>query len=80
MAILERAFDQRFRPHWLSYVFQSVLAAGSVFVALIALRQQNLVVAASLGVGARVVVGGSVVVGPSTGVVARDGAVEPTTD
>jgi CBS-domain-containing membrane protein len=32
----------------LSYVLQSLLAAGSVFVVLVALRQQNLVVAASL--------------------------------
>jgi len=48
VAIFERAFDQRFRPHWLSYVLQSLLAAGSVFVVLVALRQQNLVVAASL--------------------------------
>jgi CBS-domain-containing membrane protein len=46
--MFERAFDRRFPPHWLSYVLQSLLAAGSVFVVLIALRQQNLVVAASL--------------------------------
>jgi CBS-domain-containing membrane protein len=32
----------------LSYVLQSLLAAGSVFVVLVALRQQNLVIAASL--------------------------------
>jgi CBS-domain-containing membrane protein len=48
MAVFERAFDSRFRPHWPSYVLQSLLAAGSVFVVLIALRQQNLIVAASL--------------------------------
>jgi CBS-domain-containing membrane protein len=48
MAKLQHAFDDRFRPHWLSYVLQSALAALGVFVALAALRQQNLVVAASL--------------------------------
>jgi CBS-domain-containing membrane protein len=48
MAVFERAFDSRFGPHWLAYVLQSLLAAASVFVVLVALRQQNLVVAASL--------------------------------
>jgi CBS-domain-containing membrane protein len=48
MTVLSRTFDLRFRPHWLSYVFQSLLAAASVFAVLITLRQQNLVVAASL--------------------------------
>jgi len=48
MGSFERAFDRRFTPHWFSYVLQSVFAAGSVFVVLAALRQQNLVVAASL--------------------------------
>jgi len=48
MARFERAFDERFPPHWLGYVLQSLLCAGSVFVVLVALRQQNLVVAASL--------------------------------
>ena len=48
MSALDRAFDQRFRPHWVSYLLQSVLAAVSLFVVLMALRQQNLVVAASL--------------------------------
>lgn len=43
-----RAFDRRFGPHWLSYILQSALATASVFVVLVALRQQNLVVAASL--------------------------------
>jgi CBS-domain-containing membrane protein len=43
-----RAFDSQFRPHWVSYVLQSLLAAVAVFVTLVALRQQNLVVAASL--------------------------------
>jgi len=42
------AFDTRFGPHWWNYVLQSSLAAVSVFVVLVALRQQNLVVAASL--------------------------------
>ena len=48
MAKLGYTFDSRFRPHWLSYVLQSALAAVAVFAALAALRQQNLVVAASL--------------------------------
>jgi CBS-domain-containing membrane protein len=48
MVGFERAFDSRFRPHWVSYVLQSALAAVAVFVALVALRQQNLVVVASL--------------------------------
>jgi len=48
LAGIERAFDRRFGPHWQSYVLQSVLATASVFVVLVALRQQNLVVAASL--------------------------------
>ena len=48
MAMFERAFDQRFRPHWLSYILQSLLAAGTLFAVLVALRQQSLVVAASL--------------------------------
>lgn len=45
---LDRAFDKKFRPNWRSYVLQSVLASVSVFLTLMALRQQNLVVAASL--------------------------------
>lgn len=45
---LDRAFDRQFRPHWASYLLQSVLAAVSIFAVLVALRQQNLVVAASL--------------------------------
>ena len=48
MPSFNRAFDERFGPHWLNYVLQSVFAAASVFVVLVALRQQNLVVAASL--------------------------------
>ena len=40
--------DQRFRPHWKNYVLQSGMAGVAVFVALVVLRQQNLVVAASL--------------------------------
>jgi uncharacterized membrane protein (UPF0136 family) len=48
MAVLERAFDSRFRPHWWNYVAQSLFAGASVFIALEALRQVNLVVAASL--------------------------------
>lgn len=48
MKPLGRPFDARFRPHWVSYVFQSVLATIAVLAALLALRQQNLVVAASL--------------------------------
>jgi CBS-domain-containing membrane protein len=42
------AFDKRFPLHWLSYVLQSLLASISIFLVLVALRQQNLVVAASL--------------------------------
>jgi CBS-domain-containing membrane protein len=48
MTILRGALDPRFRPNWASYVLQSVLAAVTIFVALVALRQQNLLVAASL--------------------------------
>jgi CBS-domain-containing membrane protein len=48
MKRLKGAFDERFRPHWANYVVQSVLATLAVFVALAALRQQNLLVAASL--------------------------------
>jgi CBS-domain-containing membrane protein len=44
----EGTFDRRFRPYWTSYIIQSLLAAGAVLLALVALRQQNLVVAASL--------------------------------
>lgn len=40
--------DSRFHRYWRSYVFQSILAMVSVFVVLVALRQQHLVVAASL--------------------------------
>jgi drug/metabolite transporter superfamily protein YnfA len=42
------AFCKRFPLHWLSYVLQSLLASISIFLVLMALRQQNLVVAASL--------------------------------
>ncbi len=42
------AFDKRFPLHWISYVLQSLLASISIFLVLMALRQQNLVVAASL--------------------------------
>lgn len=48
MPIFGTTFDQRFGPNWVNYVLQSLLAAASVFVVLVALRQQNLVVAASL--------------------------------
>ena len=48
MPKFERAFDKRFGTHWLNYLLQSILAAASVFVLLVTLRQQNLVVAASL--------------------------------
>jgi CBS-domain-containing membrane protein len=48
MPKLQRAFDERFKPHWVSYVLQSTFAAFAVFVALATLRHQNLVVAASL--------------------------------
>ncbi|MFH1501648.1 MAG: HPP family protein [Candidatus Eisenbacteria bacterium] len=48
MTRFERTFDERFRPHWVSYALQSAFATASVFVVLAALRQQNLVVAASL--------------------------------
>jgi CBS-domain-containing membrane protein len=44
----DRAFDRQFRPHWARYVLQSSLAGVSIFAVLVALRQQNLVVAASL--------------------------------
>jgi CBS-domain-containing membrane protein len=43
-----RAFDPEFRPHWGGYVLQSALATVTIFVALETLRQQNLLVAASL--------------------------------
>ncbi len=42
------AIDSRFQAHWRNYVLQSGMATVSVFVVLLALRQQNLVVAASL--------------------------------
>lgn len=45
---LRNILDPKFGPHWLSYIFQSVLATAAIFVVLITLRQQNLVVAASL--------------------------------
>jgi CBS-domain-containing membrane protein len=48
MIEVDRTFDKRFGPHWLSYVLQSMFAMTSVFVVLLTLRQQNLVVAASL--------------------------------
>lgn len=40
--------DPKFGPHWLSYIFQSLLATLAIFVVLVTLRQQNLLVAASL--------------------------------
>lgn len=48
MSRLRPSLDRRFATHWISYVGQSVMAAGAVLLALVALRQQNLVVAASL--------------------------------
>lgn len=48
MHLFERAFDKKFPPHWCNYVLQSFFATASVFIVLFALRQQNLVVAASL--------------------------------
>ncbi len=48
MRAFDRAIDKRFVPHWPHYVLQSLLASASVFIVLVALRQQNLVVAASL--------------------------------
>ncbi len=48
MAKFGGAFDPRFRPNWGSYVFQSALATVTILMALVALRQQNLLVAASL--------------------------------
>jgi CBS-domain-containing membrane protein len=48
MARFGSVFDPRFRPNWASYVLQSMLATAAILVALVALRQQNLVVAASL--------------------------------
>lgn len=41
-------FDKRFRPHWPNYLAQSLMATSAVLLAMIALRQQNLVVVASL--------------------------------
>ncbi len=46
--MLRRTFDSRFAPHWINYVLQSALACAAIFVTLVALRQQNLLVAASL--------------------------------
>jgi CBS-domain-containing membrane protein len=43
-----RAFDPEFRPHWASYVVQSALGTATIFAAIHTLRQQNLLVAASL--------------------------------
>ncbi|MBM4148553.1 MAG: HPP family protein [Lentisphaerae bacterium] len=48
MRPFDRVLDRRVRPFWPSYVLQSVLAAASIFVVLVALHRQNLVVAASL--------------------------------
>ncbi len=48
MGIDRGLFDQRFRPYWFKYLLQSIYATASVFIALVILRQQNLVVAASL--------------------------------
>ena len=48
MAGLTGPFDARFTPNWGSYVSQSAMASAAVFIVLVALRQQNLVVAASL--------------------------------
>ncbi|MGC9366445.1 MAG: HPP family protein [bacterium] len=45
---LSNILDPKFGPHWLSYIFQSLLATVAIFVVLITLRQQNLLVAASL--------------------------------
>lgn len=48
MSAFNHAFDARFRRHWPSYLLQCFFATASVFIVLIALRQQNLIVAASL--------------------------------
>lgn len=48
MPEFRRAFDLRFRRYWPSYLLQCFFATASVFIVLISLRQQNLVVAASL--------------------------------
>ena len=48
MQLFERAFDKKFPPHWVNYVLQSFFATASIFIVLFALRQQNLLVAASL--------------------------------
>ena len=48
MPLFERAFDEKFPPHWANYVLQSFFATASIFIVLFALRQQNLLVAASL--------------------------------
>ncbi len=46
--MFERTFDRRFGPHWVNYILQAVMATVSVFIVLVVLRQQHLVVAASL--------------------------------
>jgi CBS-domain-containing membrane protein len=48
MARFDRAIDKRFVPHWPNYVVQSAMATVAVLLVLVALRHQNLVVAASL--------------------------------
>jgi len=40
--------DRHFKPYWKHYVLQSLLAAAAVWIAAEALRQQNLVITASL--------------------------------
>lgn len=48
MRKLAYIFDPEFRPHRLSYILQTLMATVAVFVALAVMRQQNLVIAASL--------------------------------
>ncbi len=44
----KKLFDERFEPHWINYVLQSLLASFAIFIVLIALHDLNLAVAASL--------------------------------
>jgi CBS-domain-containing membrane protein len=48
MARINMIFDSRFKNKWLNYIAQSTMAAFAILLALVTLRQQNLVVAASL--------------------------------
>jgi len=41
-------FDERFEPHWINYVLQTLLASFAIFLVLMALHDLNLAVVASL--------------------------------